>query len=98
MRLRSGKTISMSSHTAQNQTSHVQNVTSSETRVTHAMTGPEAVTTTIGVTAPAVSEATIPTTGQEGVNVPPFTNSSQQLVNTPTVPCLERNYQRAQGL
>ena len=82
MRLRSGKTVSMSSHTAQNQTSYVQNVTSSETRVTQAMTGPEAVTTTIGVTAPAVSEAMIPTTGQERVNLPPFTTSSQQLVNT----------------
>ena len=84
MRLRSGRIISTSSHTTQNQTSYVQNVTSSETRATQAMTGPETVTTTIGVTSPAVSEATIPTTGQEGVYVPPFTNSSQQLVNTPT--------------
>src|ERR1044072_7692822 len=87
MRLRSGRTISMTSHTTQNQTSPVQNVTSFETRVTPPMTGAETVTTTIGVATPAVSEAVILTTGPEVmIFPPPFTTFSQQVVNTPTSP------------
>src|ERR1044072_6615616 len=87
MRLRSGRTISMSSNTAQYQPSSTQNVTNSETIVTQPVTGAEAVTTTGGVTAPAASEAVIPTMGPEVTRLPPpFTTFSQQVVNTPTSP------------
>src|ERR1044072_2768515 len=85
MRLRSGRTISMTSNTAQNQTSSTQNVTNSETIVTQPMTRVETVTTTTGETTPAVSEAVIPTTGPEVTRVPPpFTTFSQ--VSTLTSP------------
>src|ERR1044072_8642888 len=87
MRSRSGRTISMTSNTPLNQTSSTQNVTNSETIVTHPMTGAETATTTAGVTTPAVSEAVIPTMGPEVTRLPPpFTTFSQQVVNTPTSP------------
>src|ERR1044072_8272529 len=87
MRLRSGRTISMTSNTAHNQTSSTQNVTNSETVVTQPLTRVETVTTTAGPTAPAVSEAVIPTTGPEAVHTPPpFTTFSQQVFSAPTSP------------
>src|ERR1044072_747846 len=99
MRLRSGRNISMASHTNQNQTSPVQNVTSSETRVTPLMTGAETVTTTTGVTTPAVSEAVIPTTGPEVLNIPPHSQLFHNKWSTHQLhPCLERRHQQVQGL
>src|ERR1044072_1906622 len=86
MRLRSGKTISMTSNTAQNQTSSTQNVTNSETVVTQPMTRVENVTNTTGPTAPAVSETVIPTTGPEVVHSPPPFTTSSQVVSTPIPP------------
>src|ERR1044072_5069202 len=86
MRLRSGKTISMTSNTAQNQTSSTQNVTTSETRVTQPMTRVETVTNTAGPTAPAVSETIIPTTGPEVVHTPSPFKTLSQVVSTPTPP------------
>src|ERR1044072_7559160 len=84
MLLRSGRTISMTSNTAQNQTSSTQNVTTSETMVTQPMTRAETVTTTAGPTPPAVSETIIPTTGPEVVHTPPPFTTCSQVVSTPT--------------
>src|ERR1044072_620493 len=86
MRLRSGRTISMTSNTAQNQTSSTQNVTNSETMVTHPLTSLETVTNIAGPTAPAVSETRIPTTGPEVVHAPPPFTTLSQVVSTPTPP------------
>ena len=86
MRLRSGKTISMTSNTAQNQTSSTQNVTNSEPMVTQPLTMVETVTNTAGPTAPAVSETIIPTTGPEVVHTPPPFTTLSQVVSTPTPP------------
>ena len=86
MRLRSGKTISMTSNTAQNQTSSTQNVTTSENRVTPPNTRVETVTNSAGPTAPAVNETVIPTTGQEVVQTPPPFTTLSQVVSTPTPP------------
>src|ERR1044072_8094904 len=86
MRLRSGKTISMTSNTAQNQTTSTQNVTTSQTTVTQPMTRVETVTNTAGPTAPAVSETIIPTTGPEVVHTPPPFTTLSQVVSTPTPP------------
>ena len=86
MRLRSGKTISMTSNTAQNQTSSTQNVTNSETMVTQPMTRVETITPTAGQTTPAVSETIIPTTGPEVVHTPPPFTTSSQVVSTPIPP------------
>src|ERR1044072_9378861 len=86
MRLRSGKTISMTSNTAQNQTSSTQNVTTSEIWVTPPNTRVETVTNTAGPTAPAVSETTIPTTGPEVAHTPPSFTTSSQMVSTPIPP------------
>ena len=99
MRLRSGRTISMTSNTAQNQTSSTQNVTSYETIVTQPMAGAETVTTTAGVTTPAVSEAVIPTTGPEVLNIPPHSQLFHNKWSTHQLhPCLERRHQQVQGL
>src|ERR1044072_365270 len=86
MRLRSGKTISMTGNTAKNQTSSTHNVTTSETRVTQPMTRVETVTNIAGPTAPAVSETIIPTTGPEVVHTPPPFTTLSQVVSTPTPP------------
>src|ERR1044072_1149611 len=86
MRLRSGKTISMTSNTAQNQTSSTQNVTTSEVRATPPNTRVETVTNTAGPTALAVSETMIPTTGLEVVQTPPPFTTLSQMVSTPIPP------------
>src|ERR1044072_1281628 len=86
MRLRSGKTISMTSNTSQNQTSSTQNVTTSENRVTPPNTRVETVTNSAGPTAPAVNETVIPTTGPEVVQTPPPFTTLSQVVSTPTPP------------
>src|ERR1044072_3546498 len=86
MRLRSGRTISMTSNTAQNQTSSTQNVTTSETMVTQPMTRVETITTTVGPTVSAVSETIIPSTGPEVVHTPPPFTKFSQMVSTPTPP------------
>src|ERR1044072_883338 len=86
MRLRSGKTISMTSNTAHNQTSSTQNVTNSETMVTQPMTRVETVSNTAELTAPAVSETMIPTTGPEVAHTPPPFTTSSQVVSTPIPP------------
>src|ERR1044072_6703996 len=86
MRLRSGKTISMTSNTAQNQTSSSQNVTTSENRVTPPNTRVETVTNSAGPTAPAVNEPVIPTTGPEVVHTPPPFTTLSQVVSPPTPP------------
>src|ERR1044072_3754088 len=86
MRLRSGKTISMTSNIAQNQTSSTQNVTTSEIRVTPPNTRVETVTNSAEPTAPAVSETVIPTTGPEVVHTPPPFTTLSQVVSTPTPP------------
>src|ERR1044072_2617262 len=87
MRLRSGRTLSMTNNTIQNQTSINQNVTNSENVVSQPMTRVETVTTTARSTTPAVSEAVILTTGPEVVHTPPpFTTFSQQVVTALTSP------------
>src|ERR1044072_8674558 len=86
MRLRSGKTIIMTSNTAQNQTSSTQNVTTSENRVTPPNTRVETFTNSAGPTAPAVNETVIPTTGPEVVQTPPPFTTLSQVVSTPTPP------------
>src|ERR1044072_8742480 len=86
MRLRSGKTISMTSNTAQNQTSSTQNVTNSEPLVTQPLTRVETVTNMAGSTAPAVSETRVPTTGPEVVQTTPSFATLSQVVSTPTQP------------
>src|ERR1044072_6488506 len=88
MRLRSGKTISMTSNTAQNQTSSTQNVTTSENRVTPPNTRVETVTNYAGPSTPAVNEMVIPTTGPEVVQTPPPFTTLSQVVSTPTPPII----------
>src|ERR1044072_9198045 len=86
MRLRSGKTISMTSNTAQNQTSSTQNVTNSEPMVTQPLTRVETVTNIAGSIAPTVIETRVPTTGPEVVQTTPSFATLSQVVSTPTQP------------